>query len=198
MVGEKEKSSKIKLPEYVVLSVEQITGKFVPRIPNFSGEESIYSAHGAPNVIDMDCGVHIRKKNFFDEVFWKNTVEICNPGRKRVEIVTSPIGGQIISPFPRYCSINHKEDQYEIPWLDINKNISVRRNDRGHITLSSNKIDTHCELRVYDSDSSTCPIACARLDFVSEEKAKKIYAKQREHQRRMQNFLRNKGWIETR
>ncbi len=176
-----------KYPECVVLSVQQNTGKFFPRLPDYHGEENIYSPHG-PNVIDLNSGVYLRKKDRSGEPSWSSSVEIRNPGHKRIEIVTDPIGGQIISPW--------KDDIHEIDWFDINENITVRKNNLGHVAISSNKINTCCELRIYDSQTSRVPIACVRLDFVSDEKANKIFEKHQKHQERIHKYLRKKGWID--
>lgn len=185
-----------KRPECVVLSVQQDTGKFFPRIPNYHDEENIYSFHG-PSVIDMNGGVYIRKKNRGGEPSWSSSVEIRNPGHKRIEIVTDPIGGQIISPFPNHYNIHWKDDVHEIDWFDINKNITVRKNNLGHVAISSDKINTSCELKIYDNQSSRVPIASTRLDFVSEKKASKIFEKHIKHQERIDKYLKSKGWTGT-
>lgn len=145
----------------------------------------------------MNNGVYIRKKDRGGEPSWSNSVEICNPGQKRIEIVTDPIGGQQISPFPSHYSIHWKDDFHAIDWFDINKNITVRKNNLGRVAISSNKINTRCELRIYENQNSRVPIACARLDFVSDEKANKIFEKHKKHQERIDKYLKSKGWTGT-
>jgi hypothetical protein len=186
-----------RFPECVVLSVQQVTGKFTPRIPNYHGEEVVYSPYG-PNVIDLHSGVYLRKKDRSGGTSWTNTVEIRNPGQKRIEIVTDPIGGQIISPFPNFYPIYQKNTFFSNDIIHINENITVDIGWHGHyLLISSKKINTQCELRVYEHNSSQVPIACARLDFVSDKKAEKIIKKHREHQESIHKYLRKKGWIDT-
>jgi hypothetical protein len=185
-----------KYPECVVLSVQQNTGKFFPRLPDYHGEEVIYSPHG-PNVIDLHSGVYLRKKDRGGEPSWTNTVEIRNPGQKRIEIVTDPIGGQIISPFPNFYPIYQKNTFFSNDMIHINDNITVDIGRHGHyLLISSKKINTRCELRIYDNQNSQDPIACARLDFVSDKKANEIFEKHQKHQERIHKYLRKKGWID--
>lgn len=183
----------------MLLSVQQVTGKFTPRLPNFTGEECIYSPHG-PNVIDEDCGVYLRRKNFFDEKTWGRTVQICNCIRYgRVELSTDQIGGQIISPFPYFFDYQYPNNnlQFRSSRLKVGKNLEVI-NDEGHLLVSSDKIGTRCFLKIYDRENSLNPVAVARLDFTTEKKADVILSREKEHQKHMERFLSQKGWVDRR
>jgi hypothetical protein len=185
MAGGETKENKELIPEFVILSVQQNTGKFIPRQPNYTNEECVYSPHG-PNFTDMDSGVFLRKAPFPYDETWGNMVEICNCIKGgRVELVTNHTSGQIINPFPK--NLNR----------DINKHLHVDEFN-GRVFISSGKVGTRCSLTVYDREDSTDPVARAKLLFTTKEIAEKIINKQAAHERHMREFLTRKGWINQR
>jgi len=176
-----------KIPEYVVLSIQDKKDPklgFIPIQPNSLFVETIYSSPGTIT----DSGVYLRRNEYRDEPYPGNTVEIYNPGNKRIDLVTQK-ERHVIFPF-------HLELQDRDGWLVIPPSITIRCDYHQHFTISSLS-KARCNLEVIEDDHSFRYgqlLVRARLSFVSIEEAQKIIIKEREYREKMHNFFMSKGW----
>lgn len=178
-------------PGCVVLTIKQKNGKYVPELYGLSsGEQPIYSAHGR-FCIDMDCGVHLTREGYHHRVFPDNIVGIYN--RIRYSEIDIVVGGetQTIVPFPYHYDDKFREDE-----IKVGDNVIVSVED-GLRLISFNKINSRCDLRVFDSSGShqhQNPLVEARLSYVPKKMADKMIEKETDYQDKMQKFFRKKGW----